>query len=179
MKAYKGYKKVMDVFTTIEKIIVSIVLLMVTAITFGNVLSRYILPTSWSFTEELVINVFVLMSMLGAAICARDEGGLVSMALFSGILPRKGQRILNLVMVVFGLFFCYVLVKYGFARVATLIANNKRTDVLRILEWKFALAIPVGGICMGLHLIEFAVDNIHFMIHGETGYQGGGEVYTQ
>jgi hypothetical protein len=32
---------------------------------------------------------------------------------------------------------------------------------------------------MGLHLIEFAVDNIHFMIHGETGYQGGGEVYTQ
>jgi len=179
MKAYKVYKKIMDVFTGVEKGIAAFMLALVTIITFGNVLSRYILPTSWSFTEELVINVFVLMSMLGVAICARDEGGLVSMALFSGVLPRRGQRILNIVMVLFGLVFCYVLIKYGFIRVDKLIANHKRTDVLRVLEWKFALAVPVGGVCMALHLVEFAIDNIHFMIHGEEGYQGGGEVYTQ
>ena len=75
--------------------------------------------------------------------------------------------------------FCYVLTKYGYARVLTLIGNNKRTDVLRIFEWKFALSVPVSGACMGLHLIEFAIDNLHYLIHGEAGYQGGGEVYTQ
>lgn len=179
MKAYRVYKKIMNGYTVIEKVVLVVTLLLVTAITFGNVLSRYLLPTSWSFTEELVINVFVLLSLLGAALCARDEGGLVSMALFSGILKRRNQRILNIVMVAFGLVFCYVLIKYGYARVLTLIGNNKRTDVLRILEWKFALAVPVSGVSMALHLIEFAVDNVHFIIHGEEGYQGGGEVYTQ
>ncbi len=179
MKAYTVYKKIMNGFTFCEKIVLAVTLLLVTAITFGNVLSRYVLPTSWSFTEELVINVFVLLSLVGAAVCARDEGGLVSMALFSGSLPRKWQRILNIVMVVFGLIFCYVLVKYGASRVVSLIGNNKRTDVLRIFEWKFALAVPVSGVCMALHLVEFAIDNIHYLLHGEEGFQGGGEVYTQ
>ena len=179
MKAYSVYKKIMNGFTFVEKLVLSVTLLVVTLLTFGNVLSRYVLPTSWSFTEELTINVFVLLSLLGAAVCARQEGGLVSMALFSGMLPRKGQRILNLIMVVFGLMFCYVLIKYGFARVDALIGNNKRTDVLRIFEWKFALFVPISGICMALHLVEFAIDNIHFLVRGEEGYTGEGEVYTQ
>ncbi len=97
MKAYSVYKKIMNGFTFVEKLVLSVTLLVVTLLTFGNVLSRYVLPTSWSFTEELTINVFVLLSLLGAAVCARQEGGLVSMALFSGMLPRKGQRILNLI----------------------------------------------------------------------------------
>ncbi len=179
MKAYTIFKKIMDGFTFLEKIVLALVLLVVTALTFGNVLSRYVLPTSWSFTEELVVNIFVLLSMLGAAVCARQEGGLVSMALFSGMLPRKWQRVLNLFMVICGLIFCYIMIKYGFARVASLIANKKRTDVLRIFEWKFALAVPLSGCCMALHLVEFAIDQIHFLIHGEKESVGGGEVYTQ
>lgn len=70
----------MNGFTFVEKLVLSVTLLVVTLLTFGNVLSRYVLPTSWSFTEELTINVFVLLSLLGAAVCARQEGGLVSMA---------------------------------------------------------------------------------------------------
>lgn len=175
MKAYKVYKKIMDGFTIVEKVVLAITLLVVTAITFGNVLSRYLLPTSWSFTEEMVINVFVLLSLLGAALCARDEGGLVSMSLFKGKLNRKWQRILNIFMVIFGLFLCYILVKYGAARVVTLIANHKRTDVLRIFEWKFALFVPISGACMALHLVEFAVDNIHYIIHGEKKDENNGQ----
>ena len=179
MKAYSIYKKIMDGITFLEKIVLSAVLLLVTALTFGNVLSRYVLPTSWSFTEELVVNIFVLLSMLGAAVCARQEGGVVSMALFSGMLPRKWQRVLNILMVIFGLIFCYVMIKYGFARVSSLIGNKKRTDVLRILEWKFALAVPISGVCMALHLIEFAIDNIHFLIRGENKPAVGEEASAQ
>lgn len=179
MKAYSIYKKIMNGITFVEKIVLAIVLTAVTVITFGNVLSRYVLPVSWSFTEELVINIFVLLSLLGAAVCARDEGGLVGMALLSTALPRKGQRILNLIGVVMGLIFAYVMIKYGFARVMTLIGNNKRTDVLRIFEWKFALFTPISGICMALHLIEFGIDNIVHLIKGEDGAATGGEVYTQ
>lgn len=172
MGIYNGYKKVMNGFCFIEKVILVVVLAVVTAVTFGNVLSRFILPTQWSFTEELVINIFVLMAMLGAAVCARDEGALVSMALFSGVLPRKGQRVLNIICAMIGLIFAYVMIKYGYERVLTLIANGKKTDVLRIDSWKFYLAIPVGGACMALHLIEFAIDNVFHIITGEPVKNG-------
>lgn len=150
----------MDVIALIEKIAMAVVLAVITLITFGNVLSRYVLPTSWSFTEELVINIFVLLSFLGAALSARDEGGLVSMALLNNFLSRKGQRILNIIVCVIGLVFCYVMIKYGFDRVGSLIKNGKTTDVLRISEWKFALAVPVCSIFLALHTIESAIDNI-------------------
>ena len=158
----------MDAFTFVEKVVLVLVLAVVSVVTFGNVLSRYLLPTSWNFTEELVVNIFVLLSLLGAAVCARSEGGLISMALFSDMLPRKWQRVLNLLTVVIGLIVTYVMIKYGFARVASLIKNHKRTDVLRIFEWRFALAVPISGICMALHLLEFGIDQIHFLIRGEA-----------
>ena len=37
-------------------------------IAFGNVVSRYLLPTSWAFTEELTCGLFILVSLLGAAL---------------------------------------------------------------------------------------------------------------
>lgn len=167
MKAYKVFKKVMDCFAMVEKVFAALLLLVVSAITFGNVVSRYVLPTSWSFTEELVINLFVFLSLMGVALAVREEGGLVSMAILSNALSRKSQRIMNILMCIFGLLFCYILIKYGSLRVETLINNHKRTDVLRIFEWKFALAIPICGACMTIHLIEFAIDNIVCLVTGK------------
>ena len=53
---------------------------MIVVLTVGNVLSRKILHQSWSFTEELVVAVFVLITLLAAALAARD-GELVNLSL--------------------------------------------------------------------------------------------------
>ena len=49
-----------------------LVLLVMLVVAFGNVLSRYVLPVSWAFTEELTCGLFILVSMLGAALAVND-----------------------------------------------------------------------------------------------------------
>lgn len=164
----KTFRKVMDGITFVEKVIMAILIAVVSLVAFGNVVSRYLMPeVPWSFTEELVINMFVPLSLLGAAVLAREEGGLIGMALFTGFLPRKGQRIMNIVMVVFGLFFCYVMITTGYTKAVTDFTMNKLTYVLRMPIGIFTATIPVCGALMAMHLVEFAIENIYYIVKGE------------
>ena len=58
----------------------SVILVFVTVITFANVVVRKLSDSQFAWTEELVINLFVLMIMMGCALCAR-EGSLISLSL--------------------------------------------------------------------------------------------------
>ena len=64
----KTFQKIMDGVTFVEKIIMTILLAVISVVTLGSVISRFTPMVSWSFTEELVINLFVPLSLLGAAI---------------------------------------------------------------------------------------------------------------
>ena len=150
----KTFQKIMDGVTFVEKIIMTILLAVISVVTLGSVISRFTPMVSWSFTEELVINLFVPLSLLGAAICAREEGGLISMSLFTGFLPRKGQRWMNVLM-------C------GWAKGMSDIAMNKLTYVLRMKIGWFTTTIPICFVMMALHLVEFAAVNIYYAIKGE------------
>ena len=166
-KDLKTFQKVMDGITFVEKLIMVILLAVISVVTFGSVIMRFFPTTSWSFTEELVINLFVPVSLLGAAICARDEGGLIGMALLTNYMPRKAQRWMNVLMVVFGLFFCYVLITTGITKATTDFAMNKLTYVLRMPIGIFTATIPVCAGLMALHLVEFAVVNLYHIFKGE------------
>ena len=73
----KGYKKLMDFVALVEKAVLAATMIMILVLTVGNVFSRKVIHQSWSFTEELVVAIFVLITLIGAALSAR-EGGLVS-----------------------------------------------------------------------------------------------------
>ena len=51
----KTYKKIMDVIAECEKIVMSLVLVFVTVITFVNVLVRKLTTSQFAWSEELVI----------------------------------------------------------------------------------------------------------------------------
>ena len=53
----KVYKKIMDIVTVIENIVLTLSMILVTALTFGNVVARKVFHHSWGFTEEIVIAV--------------------------------------------------------------------------------------------------------------------------
>ena len=57
----KVYKKIMNGVAFVEKLILVLSTILIVVLTVGNVLSRKILHQSWSFTEELVVAVFVLI----------------------------------------------------------------------------------------------------------------------
>ena len=64
----KIYKKIMNALAAVEKIVLVISTLLILVLTVGNVFSRKVIHRSWSFTEELVVAVFVLITLLAAAL---------------------------------------------------------------------------------------------------------------
>ena len=53
----------MNALAAVEKIILVISTLLILVLTVGNVFSRKVIHRSWSFTEELVVAVFVLITL--------------------------------------------------------------------------------------------------------------------
>ena len=154
----KGYKKLMDFVALVEKAVLAATMILILVLTVGNVFSRKVIHQSWSFTEELVVAIFVLITLLGAALSAR-EGGLVGLNLVTERLPKSCKKNPSVILIpVLSIIFSVILFKYGMDKVITQLQNGKRTFVLNWPEWIFWSFVPIGSVCMVLHFIEYCVD---------------------
>ena len=66
----------MKILDWIEEIICVFCTVVMTALVFANVLSRYVFHSSLSFSEEITTYLFVLLSMMGTAIAAKRRAHL-------------------------------------------------------------------------------------------------------
>ena len=155
----KAYKKIMDVVAELEKIVTSVILVFVTALTFVNVLVRKLTDSQFAWTEELVINLFVLLIMLGCGLCAR-EGSLISLSLIFDRLKVKGRKIFVAIITVANTAFWIVLLKTGYDKVLSQMASGKLTSSLGWHEWVFTIFLPIGAVFLILHTIEFFIDTM-------------------
>ena len=74
----KAYKKLMDMLAFAEEVVLVLSTAVILVLTVGNVFSRKVIHQSWSFTEELVVAVFVLITLLAAALaCRKGELSLI------------------------------------------------------------------------------------------------------
>ena len=153
----KVYKKIMDFIAGLEKWVLVFSTILILVLTVGNVLSRKVLHRSWSFTEELVVAVFVLITLLAAALACR-EGELVSLPLLTDRLPKKSRKPIMILITVLSVLFTLILFKYGLDKVITQLENGKRTFVLNWPEWIFWSFVPIGAGCMALHFAEYCLD---------------------
>ena len=90
------YKKLMQGVVKAENVLMAVTLIMSLVLTFANVIGRKVLNHSLTWVDELVVAVFVLISLMGAALACREDGGLVGLSLVSDRLkgPAKlGQKL--------------------------------------------------------------------------------------
>lgn len=154
----KTYKKLMNALAGLEKLVLEIATVLILVLTVGNVFSRKVIHQSWSFTEELVVAVFVLITLLAAALACRD-GELVNLTILTDRLPAQVRKVFLLLSTILSVAFTAVLFKYGLDKVITQMQNGKRTFVLNWPEWIFWSFVPIGAACMILHFIEFYLDS--------------------
>lgn len=153
----KTYKSIMNAIAAVEKAILVVTMLLILVLTVGNVFSRKVIHQSWSFTEEIVVAVFVLITLLAAALACR-EGDLVNLTLLTDRLPAKLKKPSVILVTVLCIVFSAILFKYGMEKVITQLENGKRTFVLNWPEWIFWSFVPIGAACMVLHFIEYCID---------------------
>ena len=153
----KIYEQIMDILAMVDKLVLAVSTVLILVLTVGNVFSRKVIHRSWSFTEELVVAVFVLITLMAAALACR-EGELVSLNLVTSRLPEKTRKPIAILVTVLSVIFTVILFYYGMDKVLTQLANGKRTFVLNWPEWIFWSFVPIGAGCMILHFIEYCID---------------------
>lgn len=143
------FSKILSIF---EKYSLILSLALMTAVTFGNVLSRKIFNFSWAFAEELTVILFIFSSLVGAAMAAQ-KGSLIGLTLISDKV--KNKTFFYIVGIIVSVFFTYIVVRYGISMVISEYKSGIKTPALGLPEWIFGLSIPIGGLNLGYRLLEF------------------------
>lgn len=154
------YKQLARGLAAAERWILIVTLFADVALTAVNVFSRKVLHSAFSWSEEVVIALMVLYCMIGAALCARDEGGLINMTIFTGKMSRRAQLIIETVMNVLLIAFGVIIFISGWDRCAVKIASGQMTTGLGIPDWIYNAFIPLGGFLLVIHAIERILDSI-------------------
>ncbi len=149
------YRKIMRGVTLVEEIVLALASILVLALTFGNVIARYIFHHSWGFAEEIVVAVFVLISLLAAGVAARS-GDLVNLALVPDNVSEKTRKLLHLVSTVIAVLYSLILAWEGLDR---MLKDHTFSPILHINKSIFWAFVLIGGISLALHFIENYIES--------------------
>lgn len=128
-----------------EEYIVALLMIIMAIMVFAHVLGRYVLHTSFSYTEEIVRYFFVWATFLGAGAatarrCHLSVAGSIS---FLSDSVKKKLRIASFVAAVL---FTAILAIFGVRIVYLQYATAQTTAALGIPMWIIGLAVPVSAL---------------------------------
>ena len=134
----------------------AISLMIMVMINFGNVLSRYFIHASWSFTEELLVILFVWNTMLATAV-AFKHGAHLGLSVITDLLPQKFQKYVVIFGAVLTIGLILLLARYGVDMVANQIKYNQKTPAMNIPEWVASISITIGALIITLRVVEATI----------------------
>ena len=145
----------------IEDIICAICLIVMTALTFANVIARYVFSASFSFSEEITTYLFVLLSLIGSAAAARRKAHLGFTAILD-LMPAGLKRGIQIMSYALATFFSAALFWYG---VQSQIFHGQVTAGMQWPEWIFGSFVPIGAFFITVEFLFMLIDTIK----GEEG----------
>lgn len=147
------------VVSRFEEVIIGVLLLIASIILFSNVVARYVFNESFSWATEVVRYQIIWMVFLGGSVAARRgmHIGVDIIVKFSG--PRVRKAVLLTVYTI-SIAFCVYVVYYGFELVMRSRAWGQVSAAAQIPMWLMQLAIPVGGILMGIRFAQHFISTL-------------------
>jgi TRAP-type C4-dicarboxylate transport system permease small subunit len=136
-----------------ETAVIILLVTLLTAVTFAQVVTRYALGDPLIWSEEAARYLFVWVSMVGAALALR-EGGHFGLDLLIRPMPQLKPILgppVTLVMVVF----LVILLKTGIDETRLAATQFAMTFQMR-MQWAY-LALPVGAGLMLFHIVVHVI----------------------
>ena len=140
-----------------EKILCAAIFLAMTLVGFANVVVRYLTSYSLASTEELLTNGFLLLTIFGAAVAARNGEHLAVTLLFDHVPPPVRKAILvlscllSVLLLALSAWFCLEMA-----------LNQHETGVrsyaLQIPAWYYSIGLPLGFALIIVRHLQHAVD---------------------
>ena len=139
-----------DWVARLETVAVILLVALLTAVTFAQVVTRYLLGDPLIWSEEAARYLFVWVSMIGAALALR-EGGHFGLDLLIRPMPQL-KPVLGPLVILVMVMFLVILLKTGIDETRLASMQFAMTFPMR-MQWAY-LALPVGA---GLMLFHIAV----------------------
>lgn len=132
-------------------VIATVALFIIVAINGINVFSRYFLGEAWSWAEEAMLFLMVLLVFAGA-IAVTWRGGHMRLDIFIERLPSAVRKAAIVATALFSAAILAVLAANSFQVVSLLFRFNQKSAALEFPMW-----IPQGCVLVGFGLIAFMV----------------------
>ena len=139
-----------DWIARLETVAVILLVALLTAVTFAQVVTRYLLGDPLIWSEEAARYLFVWVCMIGAALALR-EGGHFGLDLLIRPMPQL-KPVLGPLVILVMVMFLVILLKTGIDETRLASMQFAMTFPMR-MQWAY-LALPVGA---GLMLFHIAV----------------------
>lgn len=159
----------LKILNYLEEVILFTAFLVMTIIAFGNVVSRNIANISLSFTEEITINLFVLLTFVGAAVGVRRYAHLGFTLIFDHMNPLF-KKVLVIFSALMGLILFGILLWYGIQMVLFQMEMGQATPALGWPQWILSSALPIGAFLCVVRTIQVCVEELNYL--SRTGREG-------
>ncbi|TJZ90850.1 TRAP transporter small permease [Paracoccus gahaiensis] len=140
-----------------ERLICAVLFLGMTLLGFANVVVRYATNYSLASSEELLTNGFLLLTVFGAAIAARQGQHLAVTAVVT-MLPRGLARAVVLLSVLLSVGLLLGSSWLAWQSLTTLYDNGLTSYALGIPAWYYQAAVPFAFLLIAWRFVQHTVE---------------------
>jgi C4-dicarboxylate transporter DctQ subunit len=142
-----------SIIPSVEMIIASVSLVMMTGITAVQVFNRYVLQSSLDWSEELARYLFIWAVYVGCSYATQMDRHL-EVTIIRTIFNGKLARPVTILASIFTLAFCIFATVLGVKFIIFLASTGQKTPALEINAYWVYLCMPVGLGFMGIRTAE-------------------------
>jgi C4-dicarboxylate transporter DctQ subunit len=140
------------VWDHLEEWALSALLAVMVAITFVTVVTRYVFDFPLSYIDQLVPNLFVWVTFLGASAAAKRRAHL-GLSLLYDALPPRPRAVLGVIVLGGTSAFFLATAWFGW-QVVRLQVENRLTTSLGYPAWAIGIAVPAGALLFSIRSVE-------------------------
>lgn len=126
-----------------------------TTVAFVNVITRYVIRYSLAFTEELVVSLFVWLTLLGTAIAFR-EGSHLAFTWLIERSPRVVRRCSLWLSTALSLVLFAALIWFGLLQIGNERMMGTTSEALAIPQWWYTAGIPAFSALVIVRVLQSA-----------------------
>jgi len=134
----------------------AVILVIMTTLAFVNVISRYVLHASISFTDELTTSLFVYLSMFGSSVAVK-KGSHLGLNILTDLFSARARKIVFIGGYLISGVFCAIAAYFGFTMIIHQMSIGQFSAALKVPEWIYGAAIPLGMLSISYRFFEGAI----------------------
>ena len=159
--------KIGNFYNSIEKRIMMSILVIMVAVTFVNVVMRYIFDDALFWSEEFARYLFIWFSWIGVSVGLKDKAHLRVELLGKGLLRKgfiKTNEGVTIVVSLIWLATTIIVAYYGLQIIQMQMRLSVVTAAMRMPMWIVYLAIPFCSSIVGIRLIIDIAESIKVLL---------------